>query len=139
MIALTITTIIIMTASVISPPTTAEIIAAMIKMMIIKSLNCSKNFTNKDFFFPSSNSFFPYFSRFSSTCEDVNPFSKSVLKKSFVSSAVMLNQFFFSNLFSPFLFILHKKRLFMKKKKKPLFVFFSKSLAHQKSWLLAML
>ena len=42
---------------------TAEMTAAANKTIIIKSLNCSKNFTASDFFFPSSSTFSPYVSK----------------------------------------------------------------------------
>ena len=66
-------------------PTTPEIIAAIINTIIIKSLNCSKNFTNVLFFFLACNSFVPYFALFSLTFLLVRPFS-STLKYSLVSS-----------------------------------------------------
>ena len=43
-------------------------IAANIKTIIIKSLNCSKNFTNSDFFFWACSSFNPYFANFLFIC-----------------------------------------------------------------------
>ena len=59
-IALTTTTIIIIMVSVIPSPSLTpiipETIAAIIKTIIIKSLNCSKNFWNKFFFFFAFNS-----------------------------------------------------------------------------------
>ena len=80
-IAFTITTINIITVSVIPEipssitPTTPEIIAEIISTIIIKSLNCSRNFTIRLFFFFASNSFMPYFFLLASTSACVIPLS----------------------------------------------------------------
>ena len=49
-------------------PVKAEITAAMIKMMTIKSLNCSKKTWKAVFFLPSTKAFLPYLAKFSSAC-----------------------------------------------------------------------
>ena len=73
MIALIMTTAKIIIESTTSWETTAEIIAAASKTMIIKSLNCSKNFCAIDFFLPSSNSLGPYSDKRFCASSFVNP------------------------------------------------------------------
>ena len=108
-IAFIITTISIIIESVMPSfsiyPIIPDTNAAIIKIIIMKSLNCSKNFISSVFFFLAFNSLIPYFFLLSSTPSKFNPFFKSVLKYSDVSVTVLLNQFF-SILFSPFLNII---------------------------------
>ena len=75
-------------------PTIPETTAAIIKTIIIKSLNCSKNFTNKLFFFCAFNSLYPYFSRAFVTCSVVRPSSRFVSNFVSVSLTDKLYQFF---------------------------------------------
>ena len=80
-------------------PTAPEITAAIISTIIIKSLNCSKNFINKGVFLADFSSFKPYsaFLLFTSSSKsptvllDSNFFSTSSVDK--------LNQFFINNPF----------------------------------------
>ena len=111
-IALTITTIKITIVSVIpSPcaiPTTPDTIAAMISIIIEKSLNWSINLWIKVFFFLAFNWFKPYFSLLFSTSSFSSPFSLSVFNSFSTSFISLLNHLIFSNFFPPFLYILSK-------------------------------
>ena len=51
-----------------SSPVKAEITAAIIKIITIKSLNCSKKICNVVFFLPSIKAFLPYLVRLSLAC-----------------------------------------------------------------------
>ena len=99
-IAFTNTTNKIITVSVIpSPsatPTTPDTIAAIINTIIEKSLNCSKNFLNKLFFFCAFNSFSPYFSCLDFTSSVFKPFSICVSSSFSTSLIFLLNQLLFS-------------------------------------------
>ena len=77
-------------------PTIPETTAAIIRIIIIKSLNCSMNFSIRVFFLLAFNSFVPYFSLLAITSASERPLFKSVSNFFAVSSAVKLYQFSFS-------------------------------------------
>ena len=87
-------------------PTIPDTIAAIIKTIIEKSLNWSKNLCSKVFFFAACNSLYPYFSCFSLTCSSDKPFSILVSSLLSTSSTFCLYHFFSSIIIQSFLFII---------------------------------
>ena len=83
-------------------PTNPETMAAIIKMIIEKSLNWSINRISNDFFFFSFNWFKPYFSLLFATSSCDKPVSWFVSNSFSTSLISLLNQFFVSISSFPF-------------------------------------